>query len=711
MLYEIVQDMPGRLRLRCGRSLFDKDEALGVVQGLCALEGVQDAAVHPANGSILVVFEPRMRAQVLAYVDALDVLHLPQPQDEPTTAQALELQDNEFQTRVTGLVLRKLAKRLLLPAPVRMVLTIVRSIPFILKGLSSLVHGQLKVEVLDAAALIAAMGRGAFSDAGTVMFLLELSDIMCEHVEARAKLSLQEGLVTRSESVWLVRDDGTDVRISTRQVKQGQLLHMHAGTVLPIDGTVEEGDGMIDEASMTGESRLVHKEAGSTVFAGTALEDGDLKVRVIAPPGKARIDSIVRMVEQSSTLKASVQSKAERLADGLVPYSFLAFFAIWGISRSIAKAMVVLMVDYSCAVKVSTPIAVMSAMQEAMEAGAVVKGGKYLEALAAADAIVFDKTGTLTQASPAVERVISFGDVDRDTVLRYAACVEEHFPHSLARAIVRAAKERGLHHEQELHAKVNYVVAHGISTTIDGIEADIGSAHFLFEDLGVEKPEGLDERIEKEAPTASVVYLAWDKKLMGAICIADPIRAGVRQTLAHLRAQGISQMVMLTGDGETAARAIATELGLDAYHAQVLPEDKSRYVKDLQDEGHTVMMVGDGINDSPALAQADVSVALSDASDIARAVADVSVLDDSLDSLVTMRELSVRLMERIRRDYHFIVIYNSLLIAGGVAGILSLTASAYLHNIATVSIAVANTRPYLRQEQRLPQKMEAAVQA
>ena len=276
---------------------------------------------------------------------------------------------------------------------------------------------------------------------------------------------------------------------------------------------------------------------------------------------------------------------------------------------------------------------------------------------------------------------------------------------------MRAAKERGLHHEQELHAKVNYVVAHGISTTIDGIEADIGSAHFLFEGLGVEKPEGLDERIEKEAPTASVVYLAWDQQLMGAICIADPIRAGVRQTLAHLRAQGISQMVMLTGDGETAARAIATELGLDAYHAQVLPEDKSRYVKDLQDEGHTVMMVGDGINDSPALAQADVSVALSDASDIARAVADVSVLDDSLDSLVTMRELSVRLMERIRRDYHFIVIYNSLLIAGGVAGILSLTASAYLHNIATVSIAVANTRPYLRQEQRLPQKMEAAVQA
>lgn len=696
MLYRIVQDIPGRLRLRCGRGLFDEEEALGITQALCALGCVESAEVHPANGSVLVSFAPAGRAEVLSFMDSLSAIALPKPVSEPTSKPALAISDNRFTLEVTNLVAWRVLRRIFLPLPLRAAWTVFKTIPYLIKGLKCLFAGELKVEVLDASALLAAMIRGAFTDASSIMFLLELSDILCDHVQERAKLTLQEGLVARAESVWLVQDDGADIKIPVGQVRTGQVLHMRAGTVLPIDGKVVSGDGLVDEASMTGEARLVHKTEGSVVFAGCALSDGDLHVLVTAEPGKARIDSIVRMVEESSERKAEVQSRAEHLADSLVPASFLAFFGILAVTRNIAQAMVVLMVDYSCAIKVSTPIAVMSAMQEAAEAGIVVKGGKYLEALAAADTIVFDKTGTLTEAAPEVEKVLCIDGADEDEVLRLAACIEEHFPHSLARAIVRAAKERGLHHEDELHAKVKYVVAHGIATTVNGKDCAIGSAHFLFEDLKVLKPEGLEDLLDREAPSASVVFLSRDQELVGAVCVADPVRPGVPEILSALREHGVSRTVILTGDSESAARSIATRLGIDTYHAQVLPEDKAGYVSDLRSHGHTVIMVGDGINDSPALAEADVSVALSDATDIARAVADVTVLDDSLASLVVMRDLSERLMPRIQWSYRFIVGYNSLLIAGGVAGLVTLTAAAYLHNTATVAIALANARPYLR---------------
>lgn len=699
MLYRIVQDIPGRLRLRCGRGLFDEEEALGVTQALCALGCVQSAEVHPANGSVLVSFAPAGREEVLSFMDALSAIALPKPVSEPTSDQALAISDNRFALEVSNLVAWRVLRRVFLPLPLRTAWTVLKTLPYLWKGLRSLLAGELKVEVLDASALLAAMIRGAFTDASSIMFLLELSDILCGHVEERAKLTLQEGLVARAESVWLVQKDGTDVKIPIGKVRTGQVLHMRAGTVLPIDGTVVAGDGLVDEASMTGEARLVHKTQGSVVFAGCALSDGDLKVLVTAEPGRARIDSIVRMVEQSSERKAEVESRAEHLADSLVPASFIAFFGILAVTRNIAQAMVVLMVDYSCAIKVSTPVAVMAAMQEAAEEGIVVKGGKYLEALAAADTIVFDKTGTLTEAAPEVEKVLCFDGTNEDEVLRLAACIEEHFPHSLARAIVREAKRRGLHHEDELHAKVNYVVAHGIATTVNGEDCAIGSAHFLFDDLYVPKSEGLDELLDREAPSASVVFLSRSQKLVGAVCVADPVRPGVPEILAALRAHGVSHTVMLTGDSESAARAIATRLGIDIFHAQVLPEDKAGYVSNLRRAGHTVIMVGDGINDSPALAEADVSIALSDATDIARAVADVTVLDDSLASLVTMRELSERLMHRIQWSYRFIVGYNTLLIAGGVCGLITLTAAAYLHNTATVAIAVANARPYLEREQ------------
>lgn len=698
MRYVIVSDLPGRLRLRCGVGVLDEAEARGVSYALMEVPGVRHAEAHEANGSILVTFDPIERGRVLRAVSGMDVLDLPRVEasaDPALLSVEVARENNRFALATGNLVAWRILRRLLLPAPLRLAWTLVRSVGFVWEGLRRLVRGQLTVEVLDATAIVASLLRGSFAEADTVMFLLQLSSLMEAHVQSRAHLALRGGLVTRAETVWRV-EDGQDVRVSMDQVAEGDVLHLLQGSVLPVDGTVVSGEGEIDEASMTGESRLVRKEEGSTVYAGTALQDGDLVVRVTAAPGAARIDRIATLVEESQDLKAASQGRAERLADGLVPYSFLSFFAILAITRNMTRAMAVLMVDYSCAIKLSTPVAVMSAMDEASRHGMVVKGGRYLEELAAADTIVFDKTGTLTHASPRVERVLSLSGVDEDTILRLAACVEEHFPHSMARAIVAEAERRGLAHDQELHAEVQYVVAHGIRTHVGDAEVCIGSAHFIFEDEGVVRPEGLEETIAREAPTASVVYLAMDRRLVGAICIADPLREEASRVLARLRQLGVDQVVMLTGDAESCAAHVARQLHLDAYHAQVLPEDKSTYVQALRDQGHTVVMVGDGINDSPALAAANVSVAMSDASDIARAVADVSVQGSSLESLVTMRVLSQRLMARIHRDYRFIVAFNSALIGLGVATVIPIATAAYAHNISTFAIVALNTRPYLR---------------
>ncbi len=698
MFFTIASDIPGRLRLRCGAQVIDDDEARGVSVALLQVDGVRHAEAHPANGSILVTFSPDARQAVLDAMRALDVCALPRL-EESDLAIPIEVQtameDNRFHMEVAGIVGWHVARALILPAPLAVAYTVFRAVGFVTRGLKQLFSHGLTVEVLDATAVVASIARGCLSDASTVMMLITLSDAMQAHVERRVRLALGQGLVTRPEKVWAVVD-GEDVATPIDRVERGMELHLLAGSVLPVDGEVTLGEGELDESSMTGESRRVHKGPGSMVYAGTALEDGDLRVRVTTPPGRARIDQIVDMVQGSSDLKAGAQSKAEHLADSLVPYSYLAFFAIWGITGQIAKAMVVLMVDYSCAIRLSTPIAVMSAMNEAYANDIVVKGGKYLEALADADTIVFDKTGTLTHAKPTLERVIAFNGADEDEALTYAACIEEHFPHSMARAIVDGARRRDLNHEHELHASVNYVVAHGIDTMVGGRPVCIGSYHLVFEDEGVEAPEGLEELVEREAPTASVIYMAVSKVLTAAFCISDPVRPEAAKVIRALRGLGIEKVVMLTGDSEASARAVAESLGLDSYHAQVLPEHKSDYVQRLRKGGHKAIMVGDGINDSPALAAADVSVAMSDASDIARVVADVSVLDSTLESLVTMRQVSQRTMERIHAGYRFIVTFNSALIALGVAGALTISTAAYLHNLSTFAIAAANTRPYLK---------------
>ncbi len=701
MLYRIVSDIPGRLRLRSSAGIFSEGEARGVSYALMHRPGVRHAQVHPANGSILIVFEPTHRQQVLDYVDGLSVLDLP-VEDEVGVedfANAIETaaENNRFQMELAGLVARRAATIALLPAPVQTAITLVRAVRYLWCGLRHLASRRLDVEVLDATAIGAALIRASFDEASSIMFLLSLSGAIERHVQSRTHLALKSGLIVRPERVWQTID-GQDVEISISDVREGQVLHLGAGSVLPVDGTVVQGAGELDEASMTGESELARKEVGSTVYAGTALETGDLYVQVTAAPGNARIDDIVTMVQGSSDLKAGVQSRAERLADNLVPLNLLAFFSILAFTGSMERAMTTVMVDYSCAIRLSTPVAVMSAMSEATRRRMVVKGGKYLEAFADADTVVFDKTGTLTLAAPHVEKVLCFGDASEDEVLRYAACIEEHFPHSVARAIMAEADRRGLRHGEELHADVEYVVAHGIATTIDGDRAIIGSAHFVFEDEFVPKPDDLDAVVEREAPTASVVYLARADVLVGAICVSDPIRPEAKGVLARLRGLGVQSIVMLTGDSERCAGHVAEQLGIDAYHAQVLPSDKSTYVNELRAQGHRVIMVGDGINDSPALAAADVSVAMSDASDIARAVADVAVLDSSLESLVTMRVLSARLMRRIRVDYNTIVGFNTALIALGVAQMITLTTAAYLHNASTFAITALNTRRLLRPE-------------
>lgn len=708
MIYEIKQDIPGRLRVRCGSHLFDGGSCHGVAAYLRGIGGVSYAEVHAPNGSILVEYAPgdAVRASVLCAICSLDPCDLPRIAGDAESNMALE--NNRFAVELAGVVAVRFVKRYLLPAPLAAAVTLAESALYFVRGLRALLTGKVTVEVLDAVAIATAIVQREFTSAGNIMFLLHVSELMQDHVNARTRIALEDSLLVRADTVWVVRPDGTEVQMGLDEVRLGDCLHVRTGASLPVDGTVLEGEAEVNEATMTGESALVHKRPQSTVYGGTAVEDGSLVVRVDALPGSSRIDKIVAMVQESAELKADAQYRAEQLADRLVPFGLLAFVLALAVTRDLTRASAAVMVDYSCALKISLPVAVMSAMREASNDGAVVKGGKYLEALANADTVVFDKTGTLTKASPEVAKVICVPGETSEHVLTVAACLEEHFPHSIARAIVAHAKALGLHHEDEDHSEVEYVVAHGIASTVHGEAARIGSAHFIFEDEGVECPQGFEERLEREAPATGAVYLALAGKLCGAICIEDPLRPESASAIAALRARGIERVVMLTGGSEHCARAVANTLGIDECHAQVLPEDKAAYVDQLRAGGHHVVMVGDGINDSPALAKADVSVALNDASDIARTVADVTVLDSSLDSLVFLRDLSSALMHRISRDYRFIVGFNSVLIALGVAGVLAPTAAALAHNVSTVAVTALNATPLLPERAASNRKEEAS---
>lgn len=695
MRYAICYDGPGRLRLRLGQYAFSEEEGWGIASLLRQKAGVERVRTCAQNGSILIYYGKEIAKETL--LDAVGKLRRADiPQVEPTGEEEVQAIDLRFQEKICGMVLRRAAEKLLLPVPLQICKTCLRAVPFLWHGLHSLLHGRINVHVLDAAAIGASMLKRSFSSASSIMFLLSFSDILEDYTRKRTETALSASLAIQIDKVWLVTPEG-DVQIPLSDVKAGDWLRIRTGTMIPIDGKVREGEAMVNEATMTGEPLAVRKAEGAMVYAGTLVEEGSVAVEVMAVNAQTRIQRIMDLIAASEELKANVQGKAERLADRIVPYHLLTAAAVFLLTRNTTKTMAILTVDYSCAIKLATPIAVISAMREAANHRMMVKGGRHLEAFGAADTIIFDKTGTLTEACPQVSQVIAFGDYERDEVLRTAACLEEHFPHSVARAIVRQAAEEGLFHE-ERHAEVKYVVAHGIASELEGEKVIIGSPHFVFEDEGISLKEADKEKLDTVDSTDSAVYLAIGEELAGAIFIHDPVRQEAAKVMEALRQTGIQHIIMMTGDGEKAARNACQQLGITEYYARVLPEDKAAKVEEIKAQGRTVIMVGDGINDSPALSAANVSVAMKDASDLAREVADIALLSGELWELVTLRHLSQALMGRISRNYKAIIGFNTSLLLLGLAGILQPTVSAFFHNLSTVAISGTSMRPLLPKE-------------
>lgn len=693
MQYKIVFDKPGRIRFRFGAYAFDKSLETAVSGQVLSAPFVVSAVVHAENGGILVCYKKGFREEIISFVSSLNFRTLTPIAEENAQTEQI---DRQFQKGLLKMGICYFMKRLLLPAPLRTVLTVYRGMKYIFKGLSVLSQGRLTVEVLDGASITACLIQRNYTTAGTIMLLLSVSSLLEEYTHARTKAVLTSSLAIKADKVWLVGGSG-DILIPMKELKVGDKIRVRTGSIIPVDGEITEGEAYINEASMTGEPLAVMKAAGATVFAGTVLEEGSVVIRVRAVSSDTKIQKIIELIDSSENLKAGIQSRAERLADGIVPFSFLGFGLTLLLTRNITKAVSLLMVDYSCAIKLSTPISVISAIREAADRSITVKGGKFLEQFARADTIVFDKTGTLTNAEPVLEMVIPFGDYTEEKVLKTAACIEEHFPHSMARAIVKGAEMRGVLHEEE-HADVNYIVAHGIATTLHGKRAIIGSRHFVCEDEGVEITDKQQLQINEKAGACSVIYLAVGGELAGVLCVSDPPRSEAKTAVEQLKSCGIENIIMLTGDSPSAAEIIAKRLGITKFRAQVLPEEKHRYIEALKADGHCVIMVGDGINDAPALAAADVSVAMSDASDIARETADITLRGADLTELTVLRELSVQLTQRINLNYRFIVAFNTALLLSGFAGFISPSMSALLHNASTMGICIKSMTPLLKSD-------------
>ena len=594
--------------------------------------------------------------------------------------------NREFQEKMIGQIMAHYARKILLPAPFRAVYTGVKSIGYIWKGIRTLAQRKLEVPVLDATAIGVSILRGNYDTASSVMFLLGIGELLEDWTHKKSVGDLARIMSLNVEKVWLKTEDG-EVLVPYSQIKQGDSIVVHMGNVIPFDGIVSAGEAMVNQASLTGESMPVRKADQASVYAGTVVEEGEITVEVKAVGGSGRYDKIVTMIEDSQKLKSGLEGKAEHLADKLVPYTLAGTGLVYLATRNATKAIAVLMVDFSCALKLAMPLAVLSAMREASMYHITVKGGKFLEAVAQADTIVFDKTGTLTHACPVVARVIPFGGRSEDDMLRVAACLEEHFPHSMANAVVRAARERNLAHE-EMHSQVEYIVAHGISSMVENKKVVIGSAHFIFEDEKCTVPAGEQEKYDALPPEFSHLYLAIGGELAAVICIADPLRPEARDVMKALRALGIKRTVMLTGDSERTAAAIAAEVGVDDYRAEVLPEDKANFVEQERAAGHTVIMLGDGINDSPALSAANVGVAISDGAAIAREIADITIAAENLFELVALRRIAQGLMSRINSNYRFVIGFNGSLIGLGVAGVLAPATSAMMHNLSTLGISL-----------------------
>ena len=697
MKYQVMHDNGPRLRVRAGQWAFTKEEGYGLASLLLDYDFIHDVFTSHRNGSITIYYDEGLenKQKIFEILNGFTMDDLVEA--EPTQTQVSKEITDDFYLKLAKMIGRRLLGRWFLPLPIKNALTIIRASKYIWEGLDSLTDFRVDVALLDGAAVTGALLQGQYQPASSMMFLLSISDALEDYTVQKAKSTLKDSLALNIDTVWVVGDDGEEKQVSAMEIKKGDKIKIHMGDVIPVDGKVVDGEAMVNEASMTGEPLAVHKSEGKTVHAGTVIEEGNIVVEVYSMNKETRLNKIIDLIENSEELKADTQSKAEKLADSIVPYSFLATALTYLITRNASKALSVLMVDFSCAIKLTTPLSIISAMREASDNRMMIKGGKFLEAYANADTIVFDKTGTLTNATPKVVEVIPMSSkYKRNDILRMAACIEEHFAHSIATAIVKQAEEEGLKHEED-HSEVEYIVAHGIVTEYDGKRAVIGSKHFLFDDEKVKVTKRQEKKIEKEVAEHSVVYLAIDGKLEGLICIDDPVREEAKYVIEELKSLGIENVIMLTGDSESGAKAGAKALGITEYRSQVLPEDKSRIVEELKADGKTVIMVGDGINDSPALAAADVSVSMKHSSDIAREVADISLLSDDLYDLVTLRKLSTGMLDKINSNYRNIVAVNGSLLVLGVMGVIPPSTSSMIHNLSTMLFGAMSTKSVLNE--------------
>lgn len=690
MKFFIRHETRGRIRIHLDQKRMSYEQADTLAYYLENLNGVVTAKVYERTCDAVVCYQGS-RAEIISGIRAFHY------QDVEVPSQVLQSSgralNSEYQEKLISKVICHYGRKLFLPYPLNAIYTTATSLKYIWKGIDTLLHRKIEVPVLDATAIGVSVFRQDFGTAGSIMFLLGIGELLEEWTHKKSVGDLARTMSLNVGKVWLKKDE-QEILVESGEIQPGDEVVVRMGTVIPFDGTVTDGEAMVNQASLTGESVPVCKKPDSVAYAGTVVEEGEITIRVKTVGGSSRYDKIVTMIEESEKLKSSLEGKAEHLADKLVPYTLGGTALTYLITRNATKALAILMVDFSCALKLAMPISVLSAIREAGTHKVTVKGGKYLEAIAEADTIVFDKTGTLTKAKPTVVDVVSFEENNPDEMLRIAACMEEHFPHSMAKAVVSAARKKQLAHE-EMHSKVEYIVAHGISTTIEDHKAVIGSYHFVFEDEKCVIPEDGQAKFDNIPEEYSHLYLAIDGRLAAVICIEDPLREEAKASVDALRAAGISKIVMMTGDSERTAAAIARRVGVDEYYSEVLPEDKANFIEKEKASGRKVIMVGDGINDSPALSAANVGIAISDGAEIAREIADITVGADDLQELVVLKEISNALMKRIRRNYRFIVTFNAGLIACGVAGILQPTTSALLHNTSTLAISLKSMQNLL----------------
>lgn len=690
MRFCIKHEMRGRIRIHVVQGRMTYEQADTLQYYLSTRKFVTSVKVYERTGDVTIGYIGA-REPVIAMLKSFRYEKAEVP--EVFLENSGRRLNNEYWEKLVMKVVCRAGNRLFVPYTIKTIITTVKAVRYIWDGIKILAQRKLEVPVLDATAIMVSLLRRDFATVGSVMFLLGIGEILEEWTHKKSVDDLARSMSLNIEKVWMLCE-GREVLVDSREVHKGDFVVVHMGNVIPFDGIVTEGEGMVNQASLTGESLPVRKTAEGFVYAGTVVEEGELTVRVEETSGSGKFDKIVSMIEESEKLKSAVEGQAEHLADRLVPYTLAGTGFTWLFTRNITKALSILMVDFSCALKLAMPISVLSAIREASLYHMTVKGGKYLEAVAEADTIVFDKTGTLTKAQPTVADVISFNGEEPDELLRIAACLEEHFPHSMAKAVVDAAIEKNLSHEEQ-HSKVEYIVAHGISTTIEGKRAIIGSYHFVFEDEKCQIPEGMQEKFDHLSAEYSHLYLAIENKLAGVICIEDPLREESEAVINSLKLAGIKKVVMMTGDSERTACAIAKKVGVDEYYSEVLPEDKARFVEQEKAKGRKVIMIGDGINDSPALSAADVGIAISDGAQIAREIADITIGADDLYEIVTLKAISDGLMRRIHKNYRRIVGFNAALIALGVGGVIAPTTSALLHNSSTLIISLQSMQNLL----------------